>query len=62
VGKANIDECPKMAARFGVQEIPALVILEGGEVRATHFGLTTKQQLDALLREHLGDEVMPQKR
>jgi thioredoxin 1 len=47
VTKVNVDEEPALAAPFGVQAIPTLVILKGGKVVQRFTGV---QQADALIR------------
>ncbi|HTA07142.1 MAG TPA: thioredoxin domain-containing protein [Streptosporangiaceae bacterium] len=33
--KVNVDESPRLQSRFGVQSIPTLLLLDGGQVKAT---------------------------
>ncbi len=36
--KVNVDEAPRVSARFGVQSIPTLLVTEGGKVVARQTG------------------------
>ena len=36
--KVNVDESPRLQSRFGVQSIPTLLLLDGGQVKATQIG------------------------
>ncbi len=47
--KVNVDESPKLAARYDVQELPTLLIFQDGKVVARQVGLATKKQLKAAL-------------
>lgn len=58
VGKLNVDENPEAAARFGVQAIPTLVLLDGGKKREEIRGAVSK----AALRERLARHLPPQSR
>ena len=53
VGKVNVDEQPALAAQFGIQSIPALVVLKNGQPVARQVGFMPKpalrQWLDGLL-------------
>jgi thioredoxin 1 len=49
VCKVNVDTNPKLAARFGVSSIPALMIFKDGRVAAQYVGVTA----EATLREAL---------
>ncbi len=47
--KVNVDESPKLAARYDVQELPTSLIFQDGKVVARQVGLATKKQLNAAL-------------
>jgi thioredoxin 1 len=47
VAKVNVDQEPALAAPFGVQAIPTLVILKGGKVVQRYVGV---QQADTLVQ------------
>src|SRR5687767_10838371 len=49
VVKLNVDEAPGIAARYGVQGIPALVIIRGGEEVDRIVGAVSKPQLEQQL-------------
>ena len=42
VAKVNVDENPALAARYGIQSIPTLLYVAGGEVRDQSVGVTGK--------------------
>ena len=50
VGKVNIDEQPKLAARFGVMSIPTLRIVKEGETVATSVGFKPKSSILQMLK------------
>ena len=50
VGKVDVDAEPAIAQRFGVQSIPMLVVVKGGEVVAQAIGARPKAQLVQALR------------
>ena len=48
VGKVNIDEHPAIAAKFGVQSIPTIIVVKNGEI--TDFvGIRDQQTLSEAL-------------
>jgi thioredoxin 1 len=53
VVKINIDEEEQSAARFGVRNIPTLMLFKDGELQATKVGALSKSQLSAFIDSHL---------
>jgi thioredoxin 1 len=53
VVKANVDESPEAAAKYGVQSIPAFVVLKDGEVQEKFSGAVSKDRLLAAIEPHL---------
>ena len=49
--KVNVDDSPKLSQRFGVQAIPALMILRDGEVVARQAGALPPAALRAWVEE-----------
>ena len=49
VAKIDVDEEPELAQAFGVQSIPTLVVLKGGEVVKTAVGGRPKAAILALM-------------
>ena len=49
IAKVNIDEAPELAARYGIQAIPTLMVFRGGEVAETLRGVQPKAALEAAL-------------
>lgn len=49
VGKVNVDEQPQLAAAFGIQSIPTLVVLKEGKLANMAVGVQTEEQLEELL-------------
>ncbi|MBQ5997041.1 MAG: thioredoxin [Bacteroidales bacterium] len=43
--KVNVDECPDLAARFGVMSIPTLVFMKNGEQVQRQVGAVPKPML-----------------
>lgn len=51
VVKVNIDESPSVAASFGVQSIPTLLVLKDGEVVQTYVGIQNQEKLIAAIEQ-----------
>jgi thioredoxin 1 len=51
VAKVNVDDEPNLAAKFGVQSIPTLVILRDGQIQKRMVGLQAAQTLQAALQQ-----------
>lgn len=49
VAKLDVDENPDVAARFGVQSIPTLLVFKGGRVVEQRIGALPKSELERLL-------------
>jgi thioredoxin 1 len=51
VGKINVDEEPELAGKFGVMNIPTLVVMKEGKVVHQVAGARPKAQILALLEQ-----------
>lgn len=51
IGKVNVDEEPTVAARFGVQSIPTLLVFAGGKVVKQFVGVQTATTLESALAD-----------
>ena len=49
LAKANVDDCPELAARFGITSIPAVFLFKGGQIAAQSVGYMSKDELAAKL-------------
>ncbi len=49
VGKVNVDEQTDLAAQFGVQSIPTLIVMKNGKVVTTSVGAKSKQAILGML-------------
>lgn len=56
VVKANVDETPRLAARFNATSIPTLVILRHGQELDRRIGLSTAQALRDWIDAHLDEQ------
>jgi thioredoxin 1 len=52
VAKLNIEENAATARRYGIRNIPTLMLFKNGEPVATHVGSLSKGQLQALIAAH----------
>lgn len=48
VGKANVDEMPEIAEKFGIQSIPTVMVFNKGEVASSNIGVVPKDSLLAM--------------
>ena len=53
VGKVNVDEHSGLAAKFGVQSIPTLLLFKEGKVVEQFVGATTRDVLAKLIDKHV---------
>jgi thioredoxin 1 len=51
VAKVNVDDNPGLAARYGIQSIPALLYFAGGELRDQTIGITGKRAIISKLEK-----------
>lgn len=49
VAKVDVDSAQDVARRFGIRNIPTLVLFDRGEAKAVKVGVTSKSELEALL-------------
>lgn len=49
VAKCNVDDCPEIAARYGIQSIPAVFLFVAGTPVGKSVGLVPKENLEALI-------------
>ena len=47
--KVNVDHSPNLAAEYGIDSIPSVMVFKDGDVTARQVGLASKSQLLALL-------------
>lgn len=53
VAKVNVDSCPELAARYGIQSIPTVLIFKNGEVSSREIGLRSFESLAGVLDAQL---------
>ncbi len=54
VGKVNVDQAQRVATQYGIQSIPTLILLVGGQVKETLIGAQPKAQILAKIEAYLG--------
>jgi len=45
IAKVNVDECPELAAKYGIRSIPTLILLKDGESKQQLVGLQQQAAL-----------------
>ena len=53
VARVNVDQCPTLAAQFGISSIPALILFKGGEAVAGTVGAKPKESIMQQFEEYL---------
>lgn len=48
VCKLDVDECPELAAKYGISSIPTLMVFENGSVKASSVGVQAKSQIERM--------------
>lgn len=49
IRSVDVDECPELAARYGIRGMPTLVLFEGGREKGRRLGLTKEAGIRALI-------------
>lgn len=57
VCKANVDEGPQVASRYGIRAIPTLMVFKDGQVVEQIVGVVPKERLEEKIKPHLGENV-----
>jgi thioredoxin 1 len=52
VAKLDVDGSPELAARYGVQSIPTLLVFKGGQVVEQRIGALPKAEMARMLDAH----------
>jgi thioredoxin 2 len=52
--KVNIDESPRIQRRFGVQAVPTLLVLRGGQVAASRAGAVPAAAIRTWVEQAIG--------
>lgn len=53
VAKLNVDENQQTPQKFGVRDIPTLMLFKNGNIEATKVGALSKSQLAAFIDSHI---------
>ena len=53
VGKLNVDENEKVAAKYGIRSIPTLMLFKGGEIKEVLIGNRPKTEIVQVLDKHV---------
>ena len=53
-GKLNVDEHPRLAAKFNARSIPLLVLFKDGVERGRVIGAVPRGRIEAAIRQYLG--------
>lgn len=53
VGKVNVDDCPGIAKKYGIRNIPTILFIKNGELVDKQVGKTSKTELCKKLDAHI---------
>jgi thioredoxin 1 len=53
VGKVDIDKCPDIADRYGIQSIPTMIIFKDGKPAEQFVGITAKEKIKEAINKLL---------
>ncbi|NBH72337.1 thioredoxin [Clostridiaceae bacterium] len=51
VGKLNVDDCEEIAVRYGVMNIPTLIVFKNGKEASRVLGVQSRDVLERMIRE-----------
>ena len=52
IGKVNVDDCRDLAMKFGIANIPTMLLFQNGEILETVVGLQNASQVLELFKKH----------
>lgn len=50
VGKVNVDDCPRLAAQYGIASIPTVLLFKNGKLCATSVGYRPKALFEEMIK------------
>ena len=53
IAKHNIDQEPNTPTKYGIRGIPTMLLFNGGELKATKVGATTKSNILEWIKENI---------
>lgn len=53
IGKYNVDEGEELTSKYGIRNIPVVIMIKGGEVVAKKVGVASKADLQKLIEANL---------
>ena len=53
IAKHNIDQEPNTPTKYGIKGIPTMLLFQGGELKATKVGATTKSNIISWIKENI---------
>lgn len=53
VGKVNVDENERIAAKYGIRSIPTLMLFNNGEIKTVLIGNRPKNEILQVLNQHV---------
>ena len=53
IGKVDVDSNPETAMKYGIRNIPTILLIKGGQVVDKQVGAVPKANLVAMLNKHL---------
>ena len=53
IAKHNIDQEPNTPTKYGIRDIPTMLLFKGGELKATKVGATTKSNILDWIKENI---------
>ena len=53
IAKHNIDNEPNTPTKYGIRGIPTMLLFNGGELKATKVGATTKSNIISWIKENI---------
>ena len=55
ISRVDVESSPDLVSRFGVNEVPSLVLLDGGRTLARLEGRASAPRIEGMLAPHLPD-------
>jgi len=53
IAKHNVDNEPNTPTKYGIRGIPTMLLFNGGELKATKVGATTKSNIISWIKENI---------